>query len=134
MGKIIATRVDGISEVVVSPDGKHAVFRIRVGEDEIVLAWPDYLLNGLIQCAVNAAAQSQKSAHGEHGEMMPIIAQDWEIGRAEDQDSVLIRFYLTSDMTMSYQLLRDQITPIRATLEALERGSAMVKPATTRPN
>lgn len=100
MGKIVATCVDGIKEVVVSADGKHAVFRIQAGEDEIVLAWPDYLLAGLIQCTVNAAANSRRIAHGGEDGVIPIIAQDWEIGCAEDQDSVLIRFYLTSDMTI----------------------------------
>jgi hypothetical protein len=110
MAEIVAIPVSGVESITAADDGQHALLKIRLSDQEAVLALPEAVLRPLLVLICNGIAQTAMRQARQETTVFPVSR--WELGRTE-AGALAVTFRLENGASLSFALGADQIPHMR---------------------
>jgi hypothetical protein len=120
VGAVLVTSIEGVAP---TDDGNHALLKLSLDNQEIVLAIPKDQLPQLLNLVSDAIAKT--SQRGQPGKLAFPVSW-WEFGKTAD-GSLAVSFRLQNGTELSFVLGANQISNMRETLQVME-GTASIPP------
>jgi hypothetical protein len=123
--EVQAINVHGITGVEVTEDGRHALIRVRSGENEANLAFPFEELMPLMQTASTAFAKCQQAQDLDPNTKHLLPCESCQIVPSPDFEHMIFSFRLPGGMEMSFPVPRRHAERMREVMEMFIRDPGM---------